>query len=204
MRVLLRACSIPEAAAIAELDGKFRLLQPPYALHSSPEMSETDLADALARSGYIRQNKEFSSFRDLISFARQIHEEWLRKVGLPTSGSLSAEDFIAEINPLMIWDVIERIDNDLVKAGLYDQAVALLVSIIKSPLSETNPKVKTRALASLVKVHSERAHGESSAKSEGADLRFSTLQDRLVKEKIQTIKERIRNRHCVFELRADT
>jgi len=32
MRVLLRACSIPEAAAIAELDGKLRLLQPPYAL----------------------------------------------------------------------------------------------------------------------------------------------------------------------------
>src|SRR6185437_12092776 len=147
-------------------------------------MSETDLADALARSGYIRQNKEFSSFRDLISFVRQIHEEWLRKVGLPTSGSLSAEDFIAEINPLMIWDVIERIDNDLVKAGLYDQAVALLVSMNKIS-TVGNPKVKTRALASLVKVHSERAHGESSAKFEGADLRFSTLQDRLVKEKIQ-------------------
>jgi len=105
-------------------------------------MSEADLADALARSGYIRQNKEFSSFRDLISFVRQIHEEWLRKVGLPTSGSLSAEDFIAEINPLMIWDVIERIDNDLVKAGLYDQAVALLVSMNKISTVGNEPQSK--------------------------------------------------------------
>jgi hypothetical protein len=203
MSITLRAFSIPDAAGIAEIDGQLRLLRPPYAMHSSPQLADTDLDEATARAGYVLTEKQFANIRDLIFFLRQTHKNWMEKVGLPLGGTLSAEEFIAGISSEVIRDVIDRIDNELVPAGLNDQAFALLLAIIKSAQAEGDPKLRTRALASLVNIHTQRNSDGKSLSSEVTDRRFRTLQDDETKSKIRNIKIKIRDRHCVLEVQAD-
>jgi hypothetical protein len=201
--IVLRAVSIPDASAFVEIDGRLRLIRPPFTLHSTSQLSEDDLNLAIVRANYVPVSKQFVTFHDLIAYVRQIHDDWVNEIGLPLGGTTSADEFISEIGSSMIDDVIERIDKELIPNGLCEQAGTLLLAIIKSQAAEADPKIRTRALASLVKVYAQR--GENSAAStEIADRRFETIQDEKTKNKIRNIKVKIRERHCVLELQADT
>jgi hypothetical protein len=199
MSVVLRAISVPDAAAIAAIDGRLRLVRPPFTLGSSAELSDADIEEALNRN-YESANREFTSYRDLVAFVRQTHEEWAAKMGLPLGGNVSAAEFISNVDVTIVRDVLQRIQTDLMPAGLYEQAEELLLAIIGSKDLKEQEDVQQHARSLLNQCITHRHPVKASRKF--ADKRFKTLQDDKSKCKVQQIKEKIRERHCILETRA--
>jgi hypothetical protein len=202
MTIILRALSVANSAAIAAIGGRLRLVQPPFTLASSAELGDADLSDAIQRCGYELATREFASYRDLVAFLRHAHEDWANKMGFPLGGSVSAVEFISEIDAAIARDVLNRIDNDLISAGLYDQAQELLLAIIQSRDLKEVQDVQERAVSLLARCHEHRGPERASLKSRVTDKRFHTLQDDETKCKVQEIKHKIQERHCVLAIQA--
>jgi hypothetical protein len=200
MTIVLRAICIVDAAAIAHVDGRLRLVRPPYALISSPQLNDADLADALARGGFEATTKMFSNYKELISFLRESHENWAKSFGLPLEGTLSADQFISGISTVVVRDVMDRISEDLIPAGLLEPAEALLLAMIRS--TELTHELKIEAATLLVRTHAYQKVESDQADAQ-VDRRFETLQDPDTTSKVQRIKHRIRERYGVLEVRAE-
>lgn len=180
MSVLLRGLSVEDAAGIAEIEGRLRLVRPPYQLSSSPELRPSDMDDAVQRGVMRNASLLFPNYVELISFLRNEHRNWAQSKGLPLDGAVEAGEFISGVGPAVICDVLDRVDSELIPAGLFEQAEALLLAIVQS--KNVDQSIKDRAAAMVGRAYSLR-------KAKG---RRGAVQ----------IDRRIRDRCCVLELRA--
>jgi hypothetical protein len=198
MTIVLRGVSIEDAAGVAEIEGLLRLVRPPYQLPSSPELSPSDLDEAIRRSAFQRSDRHFSNYVELISYLRHEHEEWVKGLGLPLGGIISAVELISSVGPSVVYDVLDRIEREMLPAGLFEQAEALLLAIIQSRSAEHLAKERAAAAMGQIKLG---RNAKGRRESSQVDRRFVTLNSLEVKAKIQNIKNQIRDRHCVLELR---
>ena len=198
MTVFFRAISIPDASAFIEIDGRLRLLQPPYTKASSPELTNADLEDAIKRSAYQTDDKSFVSITEAINFLCDEHRKWAKKIGLPTQGEISVNELLQDASPALASELIDKIEEILLKEERCDNGEMLLAGIIET--FGDNEQLQLRAGRLLAKIEMQKNRVGSWKPIHTKDKRFDTLQEAKDQNRVNEISDRIRKRRCILEL----
>jgi hypothetical protein len=192
----LRAISVPDAAAFVEIDGKLRLLQPPFTKGFSPGLNRADLEDAIRRGSHHPIERSFPTLGDAIQFLRDEQRTWARRIGLPLEERVSASEFLSDATPELARNILDKIEHELLQVEACGNAETLLTAIIQA--FDGHDELQLRAAKLLSKLNS--AHRGRARSARAKDERFDTLQTEEERKRINEISERIRGRHSVLEL----
>jgi hypothetical protein len=193
----MRAISVPDAAAFIDWENRLRLLRPPFTLSSSPEVTESDLQIALRHSWYQPIEMTFAGIPQAVEFLRSKHRLWAGKIGLPTEGTLSAEEVLVDASPALAHEIIDRIEQQLLPVGMFATARDLLLAILGR--FENDQNLQIRAAKVIAKISSLQPPEEGIQVVQN-DRRFRTLDEIEVRKKVTEISNTIRERHCVLAI----
>jgi hypothetical protein len=135
--------------AIVDANGRYLLLQPPYRLSTTTELSETDIIRALHKHGFEPSTLEFDSWESTIEFltaefARAV--EARRKTTMPAP---TDNDAIPLLTAGDIEHYLRVLEGDLIPNGEKRAAEALLAALLQSTEIKENPSLYERCIVAL-------------------------------------------------------
>jgi hypothetical protein len=140
----------------------------------------------------------FPTISSAIAYLRDEHRRWAETLGLPSEGTITAQELVSGTTPQVANTIIDKIEQELLPLNRYEIAEDLLAEIIKHFDHDTQLVIRAGKLLAHARAPEEYAR---EARTPTRDKRFHTLQDESVQRKVSKIADRIRDRRCVLELR---
>lgn len=199
MNFRLEAFSPPEGVGIVRVDGRFRLIRPPYFLRDSSVVSEDSISEVITKHGFSASSKEFESWEEVINFLNDQVVEARIALGQEIPDSVDINTILDVAPPAVLQMFMDRVANELIPQRMFTRAEEVLIALLTNEKTNQHLELVRRA-AGLLRFNRERQQAVQNPINAiaGNDRRFTSLNRHRRLEATARVAEAIRMRGCFF------